>query len=338
MSERALSFYLRRSESPTYCNLWEYLQAEGWQRARSRFSASFGEQNFQFDERAAECLEFKHLLAELVEIYCPTVMPVTFCINEQNWPYVLSQIRDRFYIQEEGMLDQVENLVWILKPSMLNNGQHIKIFERVSQLEAYYLNPNRLGGEHVLQQYILHPHLLKGPSLGHKYSIRMFVVLTNYAGVYVYPRGYFNIALRSYRSDKFTDPSVHLTNEHLKEDTINVVQIPTEQYALFEPYYPQIKAIISEVIKGLTREYPLAFRCEKNRLVALFGFDFIVDATERIWLLEANHAPCFPTHDSHPLRKSLYDDFWRAFIASFAQPIASATPPEDIQYQLFERV
>jgi hypothetical protein len=322
--------------SPTYYNLCKYLHEQGWLSTKFKSRANLSEKNFLFYSLAAECLEFKNLLAKLVAQYCPQVMPVTFCINDENWPEVLNQIAKEYY--DPDNLDQINHLAWILKPALLNNGQHIKIFQHLHELKQHYLNANRLGGEHVLQQYLIQPHLLKGPEQGHKYCIRMFVILTNYAGAYLYPNGYFNVALHPYKTNEFTDLRSHLTNEHLQEGELNVVQIPTQQYDLFKSLYPQIKAIISATITGLQKLHPAAFICEKQRTLAIFGFDFIVDSGNRVWLLEANHGPCFPTSDEHPLQASLYYDFWQAVITSFVMPITKNQATESIFYHPFEIV
>lgn len=327
-------FCFKQLQSPTLYNLNRYLLAQGWRATRFNWRADFSEQNLQFDLAAAEQLEFKHLLAQLVAEYCPTVMPVTYEINDQNWSAVLSEIADQYYRQGQQLQDQVDNLCWILKPALLNNGQNIKIFQQLSQLEQHYLSSNRLGGEHVLQQYLMQPHLLNGC----KYSIRMFVVVSNYAGAYLYSQGYFNVALHPYQVQEFTDLSGHLTNEHLREEEANVKQILTSQFDFFPTLYPQIKTIVAATIAGLQQLHPPAFLAAPQRAVAIFGFDFLVDSDQRVWLLEANHGPCFPISDEHPLQHSLYYDFWQAFIAAFVMPIAQRQALEKISYQSFVRV
>ncbi|BCA93851.1 hypothetical protein TUM19329_02120 [Legionella antarctica] len=143
---KGLRFCLRQSHSPAYYNLCRYLQEQGWRHTRFNYFAHFSEQNFQFNLQAAECLEFKHLLAQLVASFFPQVMPVTYCINDQNWFLILNQIADEYYRQGSQLADQTGDLAWILKPALLNNGQHIKIFHQLSQLEQHYLSGNRLGG------------------------------------------------------------------------------------------------------------------------------------------------------------------------------------------------
>jgi tubulin--tyrosine ligase len=258
-------------------------------------------------------------------------MPETYCINDLNWSAVLSNIAVKYYMKNNQLLDQVGNLLWILKPSLLNNGQHIKIFRELSQIEQHYISSNRMGGEHVLQRYITQPHLLNGK----KYSIRMFVILTNYSGAYLYPYGYFNIAVHPYNPNDLFDLNSHLTNEHLREHETNVVQIPTVQFPFFPPIYLKIINIIKDTINGLQKLHPSAFICKNQRTLALFGFDFIVDANMNVWLLEANHVPCFPNSDDHPLHTSLYHGFWQAFIDNFIVPIAAREPVKHIKYQSF---
>ena len=311
-------------QSPTYYNLHHYLQEIDWQPSDCNSGTDFNELNFEFHSQAAEALEFKHLLASLALQFCPEATPLTYHINESNWVEILNLIKVTHAQQPS---------IWILKPSLLNNGQHIKIFHHVDDLKKHYLGSNRLGGEHVLQQYLTQPHLLNG----HKYSIRMFVILTNDIGTYLYPHGYLNVAKTAYKPADFADLCSHLTNEHLQHDASNVVQVPTKLVPGFTCIYQEIKTIVSKIIGGLQSLHPQAFIKQKQRQLAIFGFDFILDANLRVWLLEANHGPCFPC-GSHPLQQPLYSDFWKAFIARFVVPIDAKSPISDIKYPGFESV
>ncbi|QBR84926.1 tubulin-tyrosine ligase [Legionella israelensis] len=329
-------FNLSAAKSPTSYQLVQHLKESGWKATRVNWRAHFSEANLQFNPQVAETLEYKHLLAEIVSKHCPDIMPLTFQINDVNWSVVLNQIANAYYHQNGQIADQIDSLKWILKPALLNNGQHIHVFERLSDIEHFYLTPNRLGGEHVLQRYLTEPHLLQGPKLGHKYSIRMFVILTNYNGVHIYPDGYFNIALHPYPGNEFQNLKPHLTNEHLSHDEFNVVQIPTYRYELFKPFYPQIKTILSELMNALVKEYPYLFQNTIDKTLGIFGFDFMVDAREKVWLLEANHGPCFPIEEEHPLQSSLYAPFWKAVLEDFIFPIA--TNKINDKNPLFEKI
>lgn len=318
-----MRFYFRSSLSPTFYNISDHLIKRGWRSVPYKSWAHVGEQHFDFNPQAAERLEFKHLLAELVTEGCPWVMPETYCLNDENQERVLENVAKK----------NPNPRAWILKPALLNNGQHIKLFNQLHQIESHFISPCRMGGEHVLQHYISNPHLLRG----HKYSFRLFVILTNYDGVYLYPDGYLNVARYAYHQD-LADRRVHLTNEHLDPQDGNVIQIPTQRFSLFTQLYPQMKQIVTSVVSALKNQVPAAFMLNNDRQLAIYGFDFMVDEAMRVWLLEANHGPCFPISDDHVLQQYLYDEFWEQVIDGFLCPIAMGSKPEPILYNRFERL
>jgi hypothetical protein len=136
------------------------------------------------------------------------------------------------------------------------------------------------------------------------------------------------VALHPYQHDEFSSLLPHLTNEHLQEGESNVVQIPTQRFDFFEPIYQQIKIILSKTLHGLQQQFPRVFVSERKRKLAILGFDFMVDSDMKVWLLEANHGPCFPVSDEHPLQQYLYNEFWQAFVSNFVLPIAQKRPLE----------
>ncbi len=298
------------------------MQSAGLQRTRWAWRAKFSENNLKFAADACECLEFKHLLAQMVDMYCPNVMPETYIINEFSWSTVLSDIASMYYATQRSIDDYVEGLAWILKPALLNNGQHIKIFDKLSQMEEHLLRPDHLSGPHVLQRYISDPDLYDG----RKYSMRFFVVISQEAGAFLYPHGYLNVALNKYPGADFTHLNAHLTNEHLSQHQPSVLQIPTIDVPEYAAWYPQIISIVQAVTDGLEKAFPHAYRAQKERTFSIFGFDFMLDKQQRAWLLEANHGPCFPTDDQHHLQERLYRPFWEAVLEQFVLPITTNQP------------
>jgi hypothetical protein len=327
-----LKYYLRPAKSPTYYNLATILKnKENWRATKLGFLADFGEKNLKFNQSIADQLEYKHLLAELAQDYCPEAIPESYFIHDQNFGKILDKLRSN---------PRNINKIWILKPSLLNNGQNILIFDNLLDIKLHFESNARMGGEHVLQEYIHSPHLLKGPKgEGHKYSIRMFMVLTNYDGAFLYPHGYFNIAVTPYDINNFYDLTGHITNEHLQDDRVNVIQIPTYKYDLFNPIYPKIKHILSQVVSGLKNKYPNIFsKTENIKKLAIFGMDFIVDSDQRVWLIEANHGPCFPITEAHDLQASLYQPFWKEFVDLFLEAIATDSPTDLNNQTVFEKL
>ena len=283
-----------QQQTPTFIELGRYLRQAGWTETET---AALVDDHFDFP--ALQHLEFKHLLSALLQNADCELLPLTYYIDDHQ------------YLEVIKGLSQLSG-PWILKPSMLNNGQHIQLFENTQQLLIHYGQPKRMGGPHVLQHYIHPPHLLQGPDKGHKYSIRMFVVITA-TKAFLYPHGYFNVALRPYQLDQFQDKRCHLTNEHLSDDVVNVVQIPTQQYPIFHRFFPQISAISSKLCQVFYEQH----QAPKTFKYAFLGLDFMLDAMERVWLLEVNHGPCFPTEADHPLYQKLYQVFWQSFIQQF---------------------
>jgi tubulin--tyrosine ligase len=299
-------FDLPLDQSPTYFNLASHLEQLGWTRTSQAHNTTLHSQHFDFNLHAAQQLEFKHLLSEL--LLGTHLMPSTFTLDDHNWSAVLP------------ILERYPNIQWILKPSLLNNGQHIKLFTSAEQIMTHFGSRERLGGPHVLQHYINKPDLLRG----HKYSIRLFVALTE-TNAYLYPQGYLNVARLPYHENNFDDLRPHLTNEHLLASETNVHQIPTDRWPVFPHIYPTIQRMVAQTIHVLRQQNPEAFGYSAPKALALFGFDFLMDSTQRIWLLEANHGPCFPTDDAHPLQQHLYQDFWRALIHDVIYPLLGLT-------------
>jgi tubulin--tyrosine ligase len=291
-------FSLANLNSPTSHQLHQYLLAAGWKEGDD---PQFSETNLEFTE--LDRLEFKHLLSQFLGPDLSWMQPPTWCLDEDNWQSVLSDLAQH-----------QEQYAWILKPSLLNNGQDIHLFANLAEVVEHYSHTNRLGGPHVLQAYIDPPHLLQGPEFGHKYSLRLFVVMTNSAA-YLYPHGYFNVALKPYDLSHLKSKLGHITNEHLQPGVYNVVQVPTTQYPIFQRFWPQIINIFQEVSRKFLNEINLV-----DNKIGFLGMDLMLDANERVWLLEFNHGPCFPRDDSHPLYIPIYQNFWQAVVDEIISP------------------
>jgi len=330
-------YYFQNLSSPTQYNISKHLNQQGFIQLSGPDEADFSDINLSLNEHDAQHLEFKHLLAEMINQHCSDIMPLTYPINDHNHQQVLTKLRAKHYIENGRHIDYKPNLAWIYKPSMMNNGENIHIFDRYSQLINHYSTNRRLGGDHVIQQYIVKPHLLNG----HKYTLRMFVIMTNYDGVFIYRHGYFNIALQKYPSPgDYTDLSPHITNEHLRHAEANVIQMPTHRVEHFESIYQQIRAITEKTAHAINKTRPGFLANEGTSKFAVFGYDFILDDQLKCWLLEINHGPCFPKDEKHILQEHLYHAFWEAVVSNFIIPTVSKSPFVSTgQYpDIFERI
>ncbi|MDI1353021.1 MAG: tubulin-tyrosine ligase [bacterium] len=300
-------FHLSAGKSPTHANLVRFLSEQGWQACNDFALSTVNESWLDFSTELSETLEYKHTLASFLKNHqLEYMMPETFFINDQQWPYVLNEMA---YLMPE-------HTAWILKPSLLNNGQHIHLFPNLLAVKAHMSTNKRMGGPQVLQRYISKPQLLQGPKAGHKFSIRQLLVLSTHAGCALFPNGYFNIALNPYQEHQFNPLGSHLTNEYLNGTQVNVIQRLSDEMIIFKTYKKEIITFCQQIIKALQQQFPSIWQENKPR-IACFGVDFIADQDNRLWLLEVNHGPCFPTHESHPLFNSLYRPFWQNLIKRF---------------------
>jgi len=306
------TFFLQDLCSPAVIMLHALMRKRGWLASKDAF---FSDESLLFPEEIAKTLEYKHLLAAHIQNLGFDFLPLSYFIDDNTWPAVVSAIPK--HISK-----------WILKPSMLNNGQNIHLFHEPSEIVAHFQSAKRMGGPQVLQTYIDPPHLIKGPHAGHKYSIRLLVVACLPYGVLLYPNGYYNVSLFPYAANHRGSLQGHLSNEHVLKGRRNVIQIPTFQYqALFSRCETSINALLKTLFASFSYPQTSALK------LAFFGMDLMLDADEKVWLLEANHGPCFPVTDDHPLQLPLYQGFWEAVLTEILEPLAHQNLPELCQFK-----
>lgn len=305
------TFYLSDLESPTQYNLAKYLQKGGYSPITEVSAADFCDRHLNLVGFKTELLEYKHHLAQLVQGLSEPLMPTSYIIDDSNYPEVIRTA------------DQHDpQAIWILKPAFMNNGEGIHIFTHCDQLRAHYQTTNRYGGPHVLQRYITNPHLLQG----HKYTLRLFVVLTSEGQAYAYRDGYFNICCEQYTPNDWQRLTPHLTNEHLGEGEMpNIYQMPTSQCPNFDNIDRTLKRIASYVTQAFYQQTGHNWHHDQ-RSFTLFGFDYMVDDDLDAWLLEVNHGPWFPKEEDHPLQAYLYDYLWQHLVTDFVEPIMHNLP------------
>jgi Tubulin-tyrosine ligase family len=91
--------------------------------------------------------------------------------------------------------------MWLVKPSYLNQGKGIKVFNELTPLKEHLMSVDRGGlvvdgaavaasAEWVVQKYIERPLLLHGGGVSRKFDLRIWVVATDNFDIYVYNDGY----------------------------------------------------------------------------------------------------------------------------------------------------
>ncbi|MGE3319229.1 MAG: YheC/YheD family protein [Candidatus Berkiella sp.] len=310
------------------------LKERGWVEAKNAASADFGDRHLSLHDEASKNLEYKHLLAKLVEKIDPPVMPLTYTLNDDNAGQVLARVIYEKYLVNNQYQATIPGLQWILKPSMLNNGDEIKLFNNIEEVKKHYASTKRLGGEHVLQQFISDPALIDG----RKYTYRLHVVATNYAGVFMYDQGYINISALPYsKENNFASRKMVITNYVLDGVLANIEQRSTTLLPDFAETYEQMKAIITQVMKALLAKQPDYLKPQATPIFEIFGFDFTKDSSGKLWLLEINQGPDMPTFEDNPLKAGLWLRFWQDIVDEFVIPCALGVAPKS-EYAHFTQV
>ncbi len=176
----------------------------------------------------------------------------------------------------------------------------------------------------IVQRYIARPHLINGT----KYDLRIYVLMTSLAPLrlYLYDEGLVRFASTEYAADNDTlgDVFMHLTNYSINKNSASYCPnedpeerkghkwtlgslwthlaeagVTAEQRA---DIWDRIRDMaVKTVISGEHAMQPLSRQNLGSPVCGyeLFGFDFLLDADLRPWLIEVNISPSL--HSSSPL-------------------------------------
>lgn len=207
---------------------------------------------------------------------------------------------------------------------MTNKGAEILIFDSRRQLESYFERRVRESEdetldlrEWVIQEYVDRP-LLLSTYQWRKFHLRVYVLAVGNLRVFVYRD---ILALFSYKpysdchrlDEPTTDLTPHITNTCVQMDSLDEkertraesecvkrfweLELSDEgadaelNFELKNAVYNQIKSCVGELFECFVCE-PTVFQPLDNGF-ELYGFDFLVDDSYRVWFLEANAFPDF---------------------------------------------
>ncbi|CAD8142867.1 unnamed protein product [Paramecium octaurelia] len=253
-------------------------------------------------------------------------------------------------------LSEESTYMWLLKPTFLNRGRGIQIFDNLETLvklvsdfqeglkEKALNQKEESSGEDdtpkqvqsaqitkkepnqqikqqssgqciikshsfVIQKYIERPALINK----RKFDIRVWGLITHELDAYFFQEGYIRTS-----SEDFTynieNTFVHLTNNAIQKYSQNYGQFEDGNQLSFKNYqdYLQSQKIncnVQDLINKMKERIWMVFNSVKNKInfedrkycFEIFGFDFILDADQEVWLIEVNTNPCI--EESSPLLK-----------------------------------
>ena len=193
--------------------------------------------------------------------------------------------------------------LWIEKPRVGARGEGIRLISGPQDAKR--------TGKTLVQQYLSRPHLLDG----FKYTLRCYVLVTSLEPLvaWVFDDGFVKLASRPFslegaaRTDRFR----HLTNpDVLKHDKTTPVSSRNSTHAAYrgrllaagidhELLFRRIRAICARTLaagQGPLVEALRTKKLEQRGCFELLGFDVMVDADLRPWLVEVNITPSLAVH------------------------------------------
>mmetsp|Transcript_12148 Transcript_12148/g.18348 ORF Transcript_12148/g.18348 Transcript_12148/m.18348 type:complete len:420 (-) Transcript_12148:183-1442(-) len=200
--------------------------------------------------------------------------------------------------------------IWIMKPIGSAQGKGIFLFTRLSEISewktGFKYKPS--GGKeekeveaYVVQRYLQYPLVIGGK----KFDLRMYALVTSFSPlkVYIYRRGFarFTNARYSSRMEDIYDDFMHLTNvaiqktaENYDERTGGKMELQALKLHIMSKYgMERTDALFWEMqmimIRALLAVQQIMIH--DKHCFELYGYDLIIDADLRPWLLEVNASP-----------------------------------------------
>ncbi|MEQ6916178.1 PqqD family peptide modification chaperone [Halomonas aquatica] len=185
---------------------------------------------------------------------------------------------------------------WILKPTNASKGKGVRVLTEVAEAP---LAPNWL-----VQEYLANPHTIRG----HKYVLRLYVLITSLEPlrVYLYRQGFAKLASAPWDPDDADNPYSQLTNPDI--NALNTgAEVPVEfidldRYRQWlrdqghddETLFARIEDLVAltlisavDALRSRTEEAG----ADPRGCYELLGLDCLVDDALKPWILECNLSP-----------------------------------------------
>ncbi|MGR2739498.1 hypothetical protein ACUY1T_13700 [Billgrantia sp. Q4P2] len=189
---------------------------------------------------------------------------------------------------------------WILKPTNASKGKGVRVLCDAGEAP--------LAPDWLVQEYLDHPHTIRG----HKYVLRLYVLIASLAPlrVYLYRQGFAKLASEPWDPDDADNPYSQLTNPDI--NALNTrAEVPVEFIDL-DRYRAWLReqghddaalfARIEELVRlaaiagvDAMRSRTAAVGADPKGCYELLGLDCLVDDTLKPWILECNLSPSLGT-------------------------------------------
>ena len=238
----------------------------------------------------------------------PSLSPPPFFFRSAPRAAMLSYMLPADYSLFVEEFRRNPNAMWIMKPANSAQGRGIFIINKLAQIKRWSnarWASMPLKEAYVISRYIEDPHLIGGK----KYDLRLYVLVTSYRPlrVYQYAHGFARFCNVKYSNNlgDLNNPFIHLTNV--------AIQKHNEDYNAKHggKWHVQHLRLFLEGTHGLEATNRLFAEMDKIVVHSLkavqgvmindrhcfecYGYDIIIDAQLKPWLVEVNASPSLTT-------------------------------------------
>ncbi|WP_108445729.1 PqqD family peptide modification chaperone [Halomonas denitrificans] len=185
---------------------------------------------------------------------------------------------------------------WILKPTNASKGKGVRVLSDVAEAP--------LARDWLVQEYLANPHTIRG----HKYVLRLYVLISSLAPlrVYLYRQGFAKLASEPWDPDDADNPFSQLTNPDINalndRAEVPVEFIDLDRYrrwlrdqghddaALFARIEDLVALTAISAVDAM-RARTAEAGADPRGCYELLGLDCLVDDTLTPWILECNLSP-----------------------------------------------
>jgi len=278
------------------------------------------EQQFHLSNKKAMFINLTQYYKSLGESPFDT-LPLTFHIRKGWADPEFYKFVEYFKICDEERKSHLKTMrkaknVWIIKPGENSNRGHgIQISNSLEEIKEIVKSHDKNEKRtFIIQKYIEKPLLISK----RKFDIRMYGMLTSINGLlkgYFYEEGYIRTSSKEYSLKSLSNKAIHLTNDAVQQkeedygkfESGNKLSFGDFQKYLDQTYaslhidymrdiLPQIRKIITDTFRAV---YSIIDPYKRYHTFEIFGYDFMIDADFKVYLIEINTNPCL--EESSPL-------------------------------------
>ena len=197
---------------------------------------------------------------------------------------------------------------WIMKPANAAQGRGIFLVTKLAQLRKWSAGrwaATKASESYVISRYVDRPHLVGG----RKYDLRLYVLVTSYRPLRVYKHreGFARFCTSKYDPSpaNLGNPFVHLTNVAVQKRGADYNQHHGGKWNLrhcrLHVEATRGRAAAARLFADMDRLIVDSLRAVQARIIndrhcfECYGYDIIIDAQLKPWLVEVNASPSLTT-------------------------------------------